>query len=157
MVLQCKWTGPAAATSLVLGLLLCSASQVVAAKPGREDVPDIGSRRELMIDNFLVDRLKGQARMRLHNPVRREISLIHDADWEGNACNYYTVFYDPDYGGSGRYRMYYHAWHIPSDGNQSHPLRIAYAESDDGIHWKKPRLGLFEHDGSKKNNIVDRL
>jgi len=154
MVLQCKWTGPAVATSLVLGLLLCSASQVVAAKPGREDVPDIGSRRELMIDNFLVDRLKGRARMRLHNPVRREISLIHDADWEGNACNYYTVFYDPDYGGSGRYRMYYHAWHIPSDGNQSHPLRIAYAESNDGIHWKKPHLGLFEHDGSKKNNIV---
>ena len=29
-----------------------------------------------------------------------------------------------------------------------------YAESKDGIHWTKPDLGLFEFDGSKKNNIV---
>ena len=151
---QCNRTGPAAVTFLALGLLLCSVVQVEADQPGGAEVPDIGSRRELMIDNFLVDRLKGQARMRLHNPIRREISLLHDEDWEGNACNYYTVFHDPDYGGSGRYRMYYHAWHIPEDGNQAHPLRIAYAESDDGIHWKKPHLGLFEHKGSKQNNIV---
>ncbi len=31
---------------------------------------------------------------------------------------------------------------------------ICYAESTDGIHWKKPTLGLIEFDGSKDNNIV---
>jgi len=35
-----------------------------------------------------------------------------------------------------------------------HPIYAAYAESRDGFHWKKPELGLFEHAGSKKNNIV---
>jgi hypothetical protein len=29
-----------------------------------------------------------------------------------------------------------------------------YAESKDGIHWIRPKLGLFEFNGSKNNNIV---
>jgi hypothetical protein len=29
-----------------------------------------------------------------------------------------------------------------------------YAESDDGIHWTKPQLDLFEFRGSRKNNII---
>ena len=32
---------------------------------------------------------------------------------------------------------------------------IAYAESDDGIVWRKPRLGLTDFAGSKANNLVD--
>jgi len=31
---------------------------------------------------------------------------------------------------------------------------ICYAESGDGIHWKKPNLGLHEFRGSKDNNIA---
>jgi len=135
---------------LAAWLLLVTAT-VGAADP--DGVIDIGSRRELMIDHFLVDRLVGRAGHRLHHPVRREIAIVHDAPWEGNGGNYHTVFYDKEFRG-GRYRMYYHAWHIPADGNQSHPLYIAYAESKDGIHWEKPNLGLFEHDGSKQNSIV---
>ena len=131
--------------------LLVATTTVVSADP--QGVVDIGSRRELMIDDFLVDRMVGRASHRLHHPVRREIAIVHDADWEGNGGNYHTVFYDKDFRG-GRYRMYYHAWHIPTDGNQSHPLYIAYAESRDGIHWEKPNLGLFEHNGSKQNSIV---
>ena len=30
---------------------------------------------------------------------------------------------------------------------------MCYAESDDGVHWTKPDLGLVELNGSKKNNI----
>ena len=33
---------------------------------------------------------------------------------------------------------------------------FCYAESRDGIHWTKPELGLFEYQGSKKNNILFR-
>ena len=31
---------------------------------------------------------------------------------------------------------------------------LCYAESEDGIHWHKPDLGLCEFQGSKANNIV---
>lgn len=54
--------------------------------------------------------------------------------------------------------MYYKAWQLNvRDGKLSsdaHPLFCCYAESDDGIHWRKPELGLHEFHGSKANNIV---
>ena len=31
---------------------------------------------------------------------------------------------------------------------------FCYAESDDGVHWRRPELGLVEFQGSKKNNIL---
>jgi hypothetical protein len=30
----------------------------------------------------------------------------------------------------------------------------AYAESADGVHWVKPKLGLFSYDGDKQNNLL---
>jgi hypothetical protein len=65
------------------------------------------------------------------------------------------VFYDPDL---GKYRMYYKAWHLEVAHGKlntgTHPLYCCYAESEDGIHWRKPALGLVEFQGSKANNIV---
>ena len=29
-----------------------------------------------------------------------------------------------------------------------------YAESSDGVHWKRPELGLFEVHGSRNNNVI---
>ena len=63
----------------------------------------IGDRRELLVDDFLVDKLSGGARLQLHQPVPREIVLKTDALWEGNASGYQSVFQD-----GGLYRMYYH-------------------------------------------------
>jgi hypothetical protein len=99
----------------------------------------------------------GKAELRLHRPVPREISLVHDALWEGSGSGYHSVF-------QGR-------WHLPDvlqglghrpaapggyreEPASAHPLFCAYAESDDGIHWRKPSLGLHEFNGSKANNIV---
>jgi hypothetical protein len=36
-------------------------------------------------------------------------------------------------------------------------LGICYAESDDGIRWRKPELGLVEFEGSRRNNLVARM
>ncbi len=136
-------------------ILICVSAAIVAvvfvpmASAGDPAALDIGSRRELMIDDTLIESLRDGAILRLHHPTRREIAIVHDASWEGNGGNYHTVFRDGDI-----YRMYYHAWHIPVDGRQDHPLTIAYAESRDGIHWTKPELGLVKHQGSTANNIV---
>jgi len=109
----------------------------------------IGSRLEPLIDDHLIARWTGGARVRLHHPERRELVLTHDAPWEGCGSGYHTVFQD-----GGRYRMYYKAWNHEFDRATAHRLVIAYAESRDGIHWEKPELGLVEFNGSKKNNIV---
>ena len=114
-------------------------------------VVPIGSRRELFIDDFLIDSLVGGARRMQHAPQPREVVLVHDRAWEGNTSGYHTFFAD-----DGRVRAYYR-------GSQSNP-RIAggatrhqvtcMAESDDGIHWHKPSLGVIAFDGSTANNIV---
>ncbi|MFT4587637.1 MAG: hypothetical protein ACI9VS_004187 [Candidatus Binatia bacterium] len=113
----------------------------------------IGNRRELFVDDFLIDRLSGGAALRMHEPVPREIAVEHDAPWEGTGCGYHSVFQDGDL-----YRMYYKAWHLDVKGGKllsnRHPLYCCYAESDDGIHWRKPELGIHEFNGSKKNNIA---
>jgi hypothetical protein len=117
-------------------------------------IMEIGSRRELFVDDCLIERLAGGAELRLHQPQPREIALVHDAPWEGSGSGYHSVFQD-----GKLYRMYYKAWHLevqpPGKVNTgSHPLFCCYAESDDGIRWRKPELGLHEFKGSKKNNIV---
>ena len=115
---------------------------------------DIGSRLELLIDGALLETMQGGARLQLHRPERRDIVFETDAPWEGNACCYQSVFQDGDL-----YRMYYHGTHYrmsgpPAQALQEHPGVLCHAESDDGIHWRRPELGLFEFAGSKANNII---
>ena len=119
---------------------LCTlAEELPAAEP-----IDIGSRRELFVDDYLVDRFVGKAELRLHRPTPREIVFNCDKPWEGNWSGLVTYIQDGD-----TYRMYY-------TGGQWKRKRgtICYAESKDGIHWTRPELGLIEFNGSKKNNII---
>ena len=86
----------------------------------------------------------------MHRPEPKEVVLVTDQPWEGNTSAYYTVFRDGD-----RFRIYYRGSHSDeSSGKAAHREITCYAESHDGIHWTKPRLGLFEFNGSKENNIV---
>lgn len=112
----------------------------------------IGSRRELMVDEYLIAAMTRDAELRLHRPVPQEVALEMDAPWEGNASGYVTVFQDDD-----RYLMYYRGWHFTHDAGSlefAHPEVVCVAESSDGINWSKPNLGLFEFDGSRNNNII---
>jgi hypothetical protein len=122
---------------------------VLVCVPVRAAEPiDIGSRLELFVDDYLIDELDG-AQQVLHQPTPREVAIVHDAPWEGNICFYHTVFWDGDL-----YRMYHRGAHCDDKTGKVSPQVVCYAESLDGIHWKKPELGLVEHDGSKKNNII---
>jgi hypothetical protein len=124
----------------------------VATAPA-EPVADIGSRRELFVDDFLIERISGAAELRLQQPVPRELVLVHDEPWEGAGSGYHSVFQD-----GSLYRMYYKAWQrTPGPGapdTDDNPLLCCYAESDDGIHWRKPELGIHAFADSTANNIV---
>jgi acetyl esterase/lipase len=112
----------------------------------RSSVPprDIGSRRELFVDHYLIERLDG-ARLEIGRPQPAGVALKYDKPWDGPISHCTTVIKDGD-----RYRMYYR-------GKSSKPgyrYTICYAESPDGIQWARPELGLVEIDGSKANNVV---
>jgi hypothetical protein len=112
---------------------------------------DIGSRLELLVDDYLIGSISGGARRVLHHPTPQEISLRTDQPWEGNGVNYVTVFQDGQI-----YRMYYRGLHAvyTRDGCRTGRMVYCYAESKDGIQWVRPKLGLFQYNGSKDNNIV---
>lgn len=112
---------------------------------------EIGTRRELFVDRFLIERMSGGARLQLHRPRETNDVFVHDTPWEGNRTLYYTLFRDGDI-----YRMYYRGSQIDlKDGSYSIPYNVTcYAESKDGIRWRRPNLGLVEFRGSRKNNIL---
>jgi hypothetical protein len=147
------WLKSTAALGLVASGSASFAASARAVTIDASQLIDIGSRRELFIDNFMIDRLEGKAEQRLHHPVPREVALVHDQPWEGTGSGYHSVFQDGD-----KYRMYYKAWHLDVTEagvkTNRHPLFCCYADSDDGIHWRKPNVGLHLFQGSKKNNIV---
>ncbi|NLC67565.1 MAG: hypothetical protein GX754_02020 [Clostridiaceae bacterium] len=69
-----------------------------------------------------------------------------------------TIIYD-----GGKYRMWYSS--TPEEEIKRNKIAdtphvevpgalMNYAESDDGINWRKPSLGLFEYRGSLDNNII---
>lgn len=94
----------------------------------------------------------------LERPAKYEGNPVVKAGPQGSvdangALLYGTVFQD-----GGKFRMWYIAQPQPDPKypeNTNPPYRpVAYAESADGIHWEKPKLGLVEFCGSKDNNIV---
>ena len=37
---------------------------------------------------------------------------------------------------------------------RGHATNVCYAESEDGINWNRPNLGLIDYQGSVQNNII---
>ena len=130
-------------TVTLLAITVARADEPAGTKP-----IDIGSRRELFVDDFLIKSMQGVS-LKLHKPSPRDVVLVCDAPWEGNVSNYYTFFRDED-----RFRVYYRGLHYGEDKTAAHPQVTCYGESKDGITWTKPKLGLFEYDGSRDNNII---
>lgn len=109
-----------------------------------------GTTRELFADGYLISKIDGDLKQHLHQPAPKEVVLTTGEPWEGNTCAYYTIFRDENL-----FRMYYRGSHWNTKTKKAtHPEVTCYAESKDGIHWTKPKLGLFEFNGSKENNIV---
>jgi len=132
---------------MLVCICLLTSSLLPAAKP-----VDIGSRRELFVDHYLIERLD-RVRLELHRPVRREVVFRTDAAWEGNGSAYQSVFPDGD-----RFRIYYRGGHHPNskayETAKNSWETLCVAESKDGIHWTRPELGIVEFQGSKKNNLI---
>lgn len=111
------------------------------------EIIDVGSRRELFVDDCLVESLDGAA-FKLHAP-----QLTPPAS-QPISGHYMTVLRDGD-----RYRAYYRQYDPTyagerKDGNEGEVTFCA--ESADGIEWSYPQLGLYDVNGSRANNAVLR-
>lgn len=108
---------------------------------------ELGGRREIFSDRFLIERLEGAA-LRLATPRREEAVVRFDAPWE-LGVNYATVLKDGDL-----YRLYYRG-RLPAaaDARAIGEEVTCYAESRDGVHWTKPNLGVVRC-GERETNIM---
>ena len=90
-----------------------------------------------------------QAEKHPENPVLRRGPK--GAPDHGHAILYGTVLKEGD-----RFRMWYLGMFEPEILNGQAPgwwRPMCYAESDDGVHWSKPALGLVDFNGDRQNNI----
>jgi len=78
----------------------------------------LNSRRELMVDSFLISTMKG-VELKLQKPEARDVAITCDALWEGNPSAYDEQTKHP-----------------------THPELTCFAESQDGLTWDKPNLGV---------------
>ena len=97
---------------------------------------DIGSRRELFVDHFLIERLSNTS-LRLQSPVEKETVLKLDRPWEGAFSGYFTVIKD-----GPRYVLYYRCLPVSgADGRAEEST--CRAESSDGIHFTRPENNVI--------------
>jgi len=131
----------------IVGLIGLTLLIPAALTRADESAIDIGSRRQLFVDGHLIERLSG-VRQVLHRPVKRDVAIEPEHPWEQHGISYMVTFKD-----GGRFRAWYRVDAAGWDGAPRNTM-TAYAESDDGVHWRKPQLGIIEFNGSKENNLV---
>ena len=114
----------------------------------------IGARKQLFIDNALVEHIDESLTFTSNPPIRIEVTDFRNSHpWEptprmGSAISDICSFWDDGdkismlYSNSGMW------------GGKA--PAICLATSRDGLHWEKPELGLHAWNGSTRNNIVLR-
>lgn len=119
---------------------------------------NIGFRREILWDDYIIDLAQTTALKRIHHPIRKEKVMQLDAPWEGSLFFFGNIFKDNDI-----YRMYYHTSvnsgyldQIPSDARERRLglVNTCLATSKDGIHWERPNLGVCKFYGFDNNNLI---
>lgn len=134
--------------SLLVGVLMLSGAARVAF--ASEEILPVGSQKVLLLDKAIVAESTG-VELKLHPPRKTgERLLVSDRPWENATLNWFSIARDGD-----KFRMWYECYDVvgwPTADDTS----FCYAESSDGIHWTKPKLGLVEYQGSKENNILFR-
>ena len=71
--------------------IVCVIGSVTFVSQAAEPI-DIGSHRELFVDDHVIGKIEGDARLDLQQPVPRDVAVVTSKPWEGNTCAYYTVF-----------------------------------------------------------------
>jgi len=134
--------------TILLSLIIWFFAQNVLLTGDKESIIiQLDSHRELFIDHYLIDTMIG-TRLVLQKPRDEGPVLKFDKPWEGLLCGYITIINDGE-----TYHAYYRG--IPEVGKGYTSLETTcYAESKDGIHWKKPNLGFFEVNGTLENNLI---
>lgn len=129
-----------------MGLQLLFAFSSLMAAPAL----DIASTKQLLIDTFFFAESQN-VELRVHPAAKTsERTIQPDKPWEDATLGWFSVLED-----NGRCRMWYECYDVagwPTADDTS----FCYAESEDGVTWRKPEFDFFAYPGSPKSNILFR-
>ncbi len=146
-----------------IGLLLTCESPIQRVEYRSITVPDLAAdsgRKVLFLDMLEVARTEN-VNMQVEAAVKHPRNPLMDTGSAGSfdedrVFNAGTVLHE-----NGKYRMWYGGIREPRKGEPRTPwwdwMLCGYAESADGIHWRRVRVGLVEWNGSRENNIVPHV
>ena len=97
-------------------------------------------QRQLFLDGHGIVRIEHLTRT-MHEPEKKGAVLRSHEHFRTSPG---PVIWDPG-------RQIWKTWGAPPEDIAS---VVAYYESDDGLHWRKPIVGQVEYRGSKENNFV---
>ncbi len=120
--------------------------------------------RQLFLDDYGIQSISGLKRV-VNQPQRHSDNPVLQGEhpWEKSSTSVYgTMLYDA---ATKKFRLWYLCSPEPPKAGRkwlevggyrrvTHPTLLAYAESDDAIHWSKPELGQVSFEGSAKNNLI---
>ncbi|KKK78788.1 hypothetical protein LCGC14_2840050, partial [marine sediment metagenome] len=108
----------------------------------------------LFIDDAFIESIEGIKKGVVPAEKVSDEPLIElDQPWEKQwrMSGYTNVIYDEE---ENLFKMWYDVGQSLSSDVAEEEVGLAYALSEDGIHWRKPILNLIEDNGSKKNNLL---
>lgn len=127
--------------AVILLTFLCNSLAI-----GQQSSILLQNQRELFIDDFILETIEN-AEVRLASPVPQGPVMKFSKPWEGQFCAYVSMVNDGQF-----FHMYYRG--VTGYENKGDQEVTCYAISADGVHWRKPKLGLFEVNGIWENNVV---
>ena len=94
-------------------------------------------------------------RLEMRQPARHPANPVLQRGNPGTPDAMGVQFYGSIIREGGKFRM----WYVAFDDDTKNKIasarwRAAYADSDDGVKWFKPNLGLVEFGGNKNNNLI---
>jgi hypothetical protein len=101
------------------------------------------SLRHLFLDPSFIQQPEN-VELRVNPPQQREAVILADRPWERKMISLFLTVREDQ----GKLRL----WYICRDADNR--PNLAYAESQDGVTWQKPNLGIVDYHGSKDNNLV---
>ena len=137
-----------AAGALGLALILALSS----APPIRAAVLEIGTGKQLFIDDYVIESLDGTVFKLLNQPLKYAGNPVIEMDqcWEADMhfANSPNLVYD---GEDHRFKM----WNQAVNYDWSTSL-LGYYVSEDGLRWEKPAVGQFDYKSAYCRNEAAR-
>ena len=117
---------------------------------GKTHPIELGTRRELFVDHFLIDKLEG-LELQMGQPKDEGVVFRYDQPWEGIYSGYGVMMKLAE----GDFRYYYRGSPriIDTPRGKDVEKQNCIAFSKDGIHWERPRLDRHEVYGIRENNV----